>query len=121
MKRKLFTAKRISTLAVFTAMSLIMFLVESLFPPLFLPGAKMVIDSGVTVTANYMAIYESYPTSTDYTGAGTYFKLGSEYVQYEKAYYNIPAELVVNGTLNVNTIGGTVNKSTYPLNLEFGL
>lgn len=41
MKRKLFTAKRISTLAVFTAMSLIMFLVESLFPPLFLPGAKM--------------------------------------------------------------------------------
>ena len=73
-----------------------------------LPGTKMVIDSGVTVDANYMAIYETFPTSVDYTGAGTYFKLGSEYVQYEKAYYNIPAELVVNGTLNVNTIGGTI-------------
>lgn len=73
-----------------------------------LPGAKMVIDSGVTVNADYMAIYENYPTSTDYTGAGSYFSLSSAYVQYEKAYYNIPAELVVNGTLNVNTIGGTV-------------
>ena len=73
-----------------------------------LPGAKMVIDSGVTVDANYMAIYETFPTSVDYTGAGTYFKLGSEYVQYEKAYYNIPAELIVNGTLNVDTIGGSV-------------
>ncbi|MBR2974715.1 MAG: Gx transporter family protein [Clostridia bacterium] len=41
MKQTKLTAKRISTLAVFTAMSLIMFLVESLFPPLFLPGAKM--------------------------------------------------------------------------------
>ena len=30
-----------ATLAVLTAMGLIMFMVESLFPPLFLPGAKM--------------------------------------------------------------------------------
>ena len=73
-----------------------------------LPGAKMVIDSGVTVTANYITIYEIYPTSKSDLAAGAYFKLGSEFVQYEKAYYNIPAELVVNGTLNVNTIGGTV-------------
>ena len=73
-----------------------------------LPGAKMVIDSGVTVTANYITIYEIYPTSKSDLAAGACFKSGSEYVQYEKAYYNIPAELVVNGTLNVNTIGGTV-------------
>ncbi len=38
---KYFSAKRVATLAVLTAMGLIMFMVESLFPPLFLPGAKM--------------------------------------------------------------------------------
>ncbi len=38
---KKFSAKRVALLAVFTALSLIMFMVESLFPPLFLPGAKM--------------------------------------------------------------------------------
>lgn len=73
-----------------------------------LPGAKMVIDRGVTVTADYMAVYKEFPTSTSCIGAGSYFSLNSAYVQYEKAYYNIPAELIVNGTLNVNTIGGTV-------------
>ncbi|MGN0817719.1 MAG: Gx transporter family protein [Candidatus Coproplasma sp.] len=35
------TAKKIAVLAVFTALSLIMFLIENLFPPLFIPGAKM--------------------------------------------------------------------------------
>ncbi len=40
-KTKFFTAKRIATLSVLCAMGLIMFMVESLFPPLFLPGAKM--------------------------------------------------------------------------------
>lgn len=35
------TAKKIAALAVFTALSLIMFLIENLFPPLFIPGAKM--------------------------------------------------------------------------------
>ncbi len=40
-KRKFFSARRIALLSVLTAMGLIMFMVESLFPPLFLPGAKM--------------------------------------------------------------------------------
>ena len=40
-KSKYFSARRVATLAVLTAMGLIMFMVESLFPPLFLPGAKM--------------------------------------------------------------------------------
>ena len=35
------TTKRIAVLALFTAASLIMFLIESQFPPLFFPGAKM--------------------------------------------------------------------------------
>ena len=41
LKTKFFSARRIATLGVLTAMGLIMFMVESLFPPLFLPGAKM--------------------------------------------------------------------------------
>ena len=40
-KTQYFSARRVATLAVLTAMGLIMFMVESLFPPLFLPGAKM--------------------------------------------------------------------------------
>lgn len=40
-KTKYFTARRVATLSVLTAMGLIMFMVESLFPPLLLPGAKM--------------------------------------------------------------------------------
>lgn len=36
-----FSARRLAYLSVLTAMGLIMFMVESLFPPLFLPGAKM--------------------------------------------------------------------------------
>ena len=40
-KTKYFSARRVATLSVLTAMGLIMFMVESLFPPLFLPGAKM--------------------------------------------------------------------------------
>ncbi|MCM1194540.1 MAG: Gx transporter family protein [Corallococcus sp.] len=40
-KTKYFSAKRIATLAVLTAMGSVMFMVESLFPPFFLPGAKM--------------------------------------------------------------------------------
>ncbi|MBO5525909.1 MAG: Gx transporter family protein [Clostridia bacterium] len=40
MKKKR-TTKKLVTLALFVAMSLIMFLIESQFPPLFVPGAKM--------------------------------------------------------------------------------
>ena len=34
-------AKKIAVLAIFTALSLIMFIIENQFPPLFIPGAKM--------------------------------------------------------------------------------
>lgn len=36
-----FTAKKIAVLAVMTTLGLIMFMVESMFPPMFFPGAKM--------------------------------------------------------------------------------
>ncbi|MEG2158819.1 MAG: Gx transporter family protein, partial [Clostridia bacterium] len=39
--RKFLSTKKIVTLAMLTAMSLVMFMVESLFPPMFIPGAKM--------------------------------------------------------------------------------
>ena len=44
-KTQFFTARRIATLSVLTAMGLITFMIESLFPPLFLPGAKMGISN----------------------------------------------------------------------------
>ncbi len=40
-KRKQISAKRITTVAILCALSSIMYCVESLFPPLFVPGAKM--------------------------------------------------------------------------------
>lgn len=35
------TAKKVATLSVFTALSLIMFIIENQFPPMFIPGARM--------------------------------------------------------------------------------
>ena len=45
LKTQFFSARRIATLSVLTAMGLITFMIESLFPPLFLPGAKMGISN----------------------------------------------------------------------------
>jgi heptaprenyl diphosphate synthase len=41
MKKDRFTAKKIATLAIFAALSLITFIIENAFPPLLIPGAKM--------------------------------------------------------------------------------
>lgn len=57
-KTKFFSAKRIATLSVLTAMGLIMFMVESLFPPLFLPGAKM----GLSNIFSLLALFVLGPT-----------------------------------------------------------
>lgn len=51
---KYFSAKRIATLSVLTAMGLIMFMVESLFPPLILPGAKMGLSNIFSMLAVFM-------------------------------------------------------------------
>ena len=47
-----------ATLAVLTAMSLIMFMIESLFPPLFIPGAKM----GLSNIFSLLALFVLGPT-----------------------------------------------------------
>jgi heptaprenyl diphosphate synthase len=41
MKISRFTARKIATLAIFSALSLITFIIENAFPPLLIPGAKM--------------------------------------------------------------------------------
>lgn len=41
MKNGKSAAKKIATLAIFTALSLITFVIENQFPPLFIPGARM--------------------------------------------------------------------------------
>ncbi len=43
------TTRKIATLAILCAMGLIMFMIESLFPPLFLPGAKMGLSNIVSL------------------------------------------------------------------------
>ena len=57
-KTKYFSAKRLATLAVLSAMGLIMFIVESLFPPLILPGAKM----GLSNIFSMLAVFLLGPT-----------------------------------------------------------
>ena len=54
---KKLTAKTITTTAVFAALSLIAFMIESLFPPLFVPGAKMGLGNIFSMLA---LIYCSY-------------------------------------------------------------
>ncbi len=57
-RNSFFSARRIATLSVLTAMGLIMFMVESLFPPLFLPGAKM----GLSNIFSLLALFVLGPT-----------------------------------------------------------
>lgn len=54
-KTKYFSAKRIAMLAILTAMGLIMFMIESLFPPLIpLPGVKMGLSNIFTLLALFL-------------------------------------------------------------------
>ena len=46
---KAFSAKKVATLGVLTALSLIAFILESLLPPLFIPGAKIGIANVFTL------------------------------------------------------------------------
>lgn len=49
-----FSAKRVALLGVLCAMGLITFMIESLFPPLFLPGAKMGISNVLSLLAVFL-------------------------------------------------------------------
>ena len=54
MGEKFFTAKKLAVLGVLTALSLITFLIENLFPPLFIPGAKLGLANAFSFIALIM-------------------------------------------------------------------
>lgn len=54
MSKKTFAAKKIAALAVLTALSLITFIIENLFPPLFVPGAKPGLANAFSLIALIM-------------------------------------------------------------------
>ncbi len=47
-------AKKVAVLGIFTALALITFMIENLFPPLFLPGAKMGLSNIFSLAALIM-------------------------------------------------------------------
>lgn len=51
---KFLTAKKLAVLGVLTALSLITFLIENLFPPLFIPGAKLGLANAFSFIALVM-------------------------------------------------------------------
>lgn len=51
MVNKWFSAKKLAVLGVLTALSLIAFLIENLFPPLFIPGAKLGLANAFSFAA----------------------------------------------------------------------
>lgn len=53
-KKTKFTAKRLATLSVLCALGLVAFMIESLFPPLFIPGAKMGISNVFSMLALFI-------------------------------------------------------------------
>lgn len=55
MGAKFHFARRIATLSILTALSLITFIIESLLPPLFIPGAKLGLANAFSFAA--LAIY----------------------------------------------------------------
>ncbi|MDE6075767.1 MAG: Gx transporter family protein [Clostridia bacterium] len=54
MGEKRFTAKKLAVLGVLTALSLITFLIENLFPPLIIPGAKLGLANAFSFIALVM-------------------------------------------------------------------
>ncbi|MDE5765959.1 MAG: Gx transporter family protein [Clostridia bacterium] len=54
MGEKRFTAKKLAVLGVLTALSLITFLIENLFPPLLIPGAKLGLANAFSFIALVM-------------------------------------------------------------------
>lgn len=54
MSKSNYAAKKIATLAIFTTLSLIVFLIENLFPPLLIPGAKMGLSNIFSLAALIM-------------------------------------------------------------------
>lgn len=67
-------AKKIAVLAIFTALSLIAFIIENQFPPLFIPGAKMGLANIFSFAALIMySPVEAFAIVAIRTGLGAIF------------------------------------------------
>ncbi len=53
-RKFVFSAKRVATLGILTALSLISFILENLLPPIFLPGAKIGLSNIFSLTTLFM-------------------------------------------------------------------
>ena len=74
MKSGKITAKKIAVLAVFTALSLVMFIIENQFPPMFIPGAKMGLANIFSFAALIMySPWEAFVIVAIRTGLGAVF------------------------------------------------
>ena len=54
LQKNKFSAKRLAMLAVLCALGLVSFMIESLFPPLFIPGAKMGVSNVFSMLALFV-------------------------------------------------------------------
>lgn len=71
MKNGQSAAKKIATLAIFTALSLIAFIIENQFPPLFFPGARMGLANIFSFAALIMySPWEAFVVVAIRTGLG---------------------------------------------------
>ena len=84
-----FTARRVAMLSVLCAMGLITFMIESLFPPLFLPGAKMGLSNIFSMLAVFLL---GVPDAIVLVAVRTV--LGSMYSNMSTLIYSLTAGLV---------------------------
>ncbi len=74
MKSGKFTAKKIAVLAIFITLSLITFIIENQFPPLFVPGARMGLANIFSFTALIMfSPVEAFIVGAVRTGLGAIY------------------------------------------------
>ncbi len=74
MKSGKFTAKKIAVLAIFITLSLITFIIENQFPPLFVPGARMGLANIFSFTALIMfSPFEAFIVVAVRTGLGAIY------------------------------------------------
>ena len=74
MKNGQSAAKKIATLSIFTALSLIAFIIENQFPPLFFPGAKMGLANIFSFAALILySPWEAFVIVAIRTGLGAVF------------------------------------------------
>ena len=84
------SVKRLARLSVLTALALILFVIEGLFPPLFIPGAKMGVSNIITLLVLFtMRPVDALTLVAVRTTLGSLFSGGMSSLM-----YSLPAGLV---------------------------